>query len=37
MAAEIELFESPDLTASDFYLWGWKKGEVYTRKVDTRG
>ena len=27
---------SPDLTPSDFYLWGWMKNEVYRRKVDAR-
>jgi hypothetical protein len=26
---------SPDLTPSDFCLWGWMKGKVYGRKVDT--
>jgi hypothetical protein len=27
---------SPDLTALDLCLWGWMKGKVYRRKVDTR-
>jgi len=27
---------SPDLTPLDFCLWGWKKSEVYRKKVDTR-
>jgi hypothetical protein len=36
MVAEIQLFESLDLTLLDFCLWGWMKGEVYKRKVDTR-
>ncbi|KAJ4433141.1 hypothetical protein ANN_15398 [Periplaneta americana] len=27
---------SPDLTALDFYLWEWLKGEVYKEKVNTR-
>jgi len=25
MVTEIELFEFPDLTLLDFYLWGWMK------------
>jgi hypothetical protein len=37
MLGEIELFESPDRTALDFFvLWGWKKSEVYKRKIDAR-
>ena len=37
MVAEIELFESPDLTPLDFCLEGWMKGEDYEKKkVDTR-
>jgi hypothetical protein len=36
MVTETQLFESPDLTPLDFWLWGWMKGEVYKRKVDTR-
>ena len=36
MVTEIELFESPYLTALDVCLWGWMKGEVYRRQVDTR-
>ena len=27
---------SPDLTPSDFCLWGWMKSEVYKEKVHTR-
>jgi hypothetical protein len=30
------LFESTDLTPLDLGLWGWLKGEVYKRKLDTR-
>jgi hypothetical protein len=30
------LFEFPDLTSLDFYLWGWMKSRVYKRKVDAR-
>jgi hypothetical protein len=36
MVSEIQPFESPYLTPSDFYLWGSMKSEVYKRKVDTR-
>jgi len=36
MATEIELSESPSPTPLDFYLWGWMKGQVYRRKVDTQ-
>jgi hypothetical protein len=36
MVTEIELFESPDITPLDFYLWGCMKSEVYKRKLDTR-
>jgi hypothetical protein len=36
MVTEIELFETPYVTALDFCLWGWMKSEVYLRKVDTR-
>jgi hypothetical protein len=36
MFTEIDLFESPDLTPLDFYLWGWMKSEFYKRNVDTR-
>jgi len=38
---QIELFESLDLTALDFCLWGWMYSEVYksqggySRQVDT--
>jgi len=32
----IQLAESPYLTLLDFCLWGWIKGEVHKRKVDTR-
>ena len=32
----IQLFESPYLTLLDFCLWGWMKGKVHKRKVDTR-
>ena len=32
----IELFDSPDLPASDFCLWCRMKGEVYELKVDAR-
>jgi hypothetical protein len=35
MVTEIELFESPGLHPLDFCLWGWMKGEVNKRKVDT--
>jgi hypothetical protein len=31
----MQLFESPDGTALNFYLWGWMNSEVYKRKVDT--
>jgi hypothetical protein len=34
--AEIELFESTDLTPLHFCLWGWMKSEVYKRKVCIR-
>jgi hypothetical protein len=27
---------SPDLTPSDFCLWGWMKSEAYREKVNTR-
>jgi hypothetical protein len=37
MVTDIELFESPDLIALDFCLWGWMKSEVYQRRVDIRG
>jgi len=33
MIIEIELFEFRDV---EFCLWGWMKGEVYERNVDTR-
>jgi hypothetical protein len=39
---ETQLFEvqwpprSPELTPSDFCLWGWMKSEVYKEKVNTR-
>jgi hypothetical protein len=36
MVAEIELFESPDLTPVDFCGWGWMKSNIYKIKVDTR-
>ena len=29
------MFESLDLNALDFCLWGWIKSEVYEMKVDT--
>jgi len=32
----IQLVETPYLTLLDFCLWGWIKGEVHKRKVDTR-
>ena len=35
MVTKAELFESPDISPLDFYLWDWMKGEVYKRKVDT--
>jgi len=35
MFAEIETFESPDLTLLDNCLRGWMKGEAYWRMVDT--
>jgi hypothetical protein len=35
MVNEIQLFESPDPSPSDFCLCGWMKSEVYKRKVDT--
>jgi hypothetical protein len=28
--------KSPNLTALDFCLWGWTKGEVYEEKVNKR-
>jgi len=34
--AEIELFESPDLTPLDFCLWDCIKSDVYKRKADTQ-
>jgi hypothetical protein len=37
MFTSIDLFESPDLTPLDFCLWLLIKGEIYKRKVDTRG
>ena len=36
MVIERELLVSPDVTPLDFSLWGWKKNEVYKRKVDTQ-
>ena len=48
MGVKIQLFEvgtyrsdqwpprSPDLTPSDFCLWGWMKSGVYKEKVNTR-
>jgi hypothetical protein len=36
MVTEIKLFESADLTPLHFCLWGWTKGNIYKRKVDTR-
>ena len=36
MVTEIELFGSRALTNLDFCLWGWKRNEVYKRKVDIR-
>jgi hypothetical protein len=30
----MEMFESPDLSPSDFYMWGWMKSEVYKRKLN---
>jgi hypothetical protein len=35
MVTEIELFQSPDLTLSDFCLWGWMRCGVYKRQVNT--
>ena len=35
MVTEIQQFESPDLIALEFCLWGWMKSEVYEIKVDT--
>jgi hypothetical protein len=35
MVAEIKLFESSDVIALGFCLWGWMKSEVNIRKVDT--
>jgi hypothetical protein len=32
---EMEMFESPELTLLDFWLWGLMKSEVYKRNVDT--
>lgn len=32
----IQLVESSYLTLLDFCLWGWAKGEVHKRKMDTR-
>jgi hypothetical protein len=34
MVAELDLFESPDLTSLDFYLWGWIKDELLARILD---
>jgi hypothetical protein len=36
MVTEVELRQSPDLTALDFCSWGWIKSEVHKRTVDTR-
>jgi hypothetical protein len=36
MATETELFESTELTALDFCLWGWMKNEICKTKVDAR-
>jgi hypothetical protein len=36
MVAEIELFESPDLTPLDFCLEGWMKEEDYQKEVEAR-
>lgn len=30
------MFESRELTALDFCLWGWIKSKVYRTKIDTR-
>ena len=35
MDVKIELFEVGAYW-SDFFLWGWMKGEVYKQKVNTR-
>jgi len=36
MAAEIDMFEFPDLIPLDFCLWDCAESEVYKRKMDTR-
>jgi hypothetical protein len=37
MVTEVQLFESTDLTASDFlFLRGWTNSEAYKRKVNTQ-
>jgi hypothetical protein len=33
----MQLFESPDETFSQSYLWGWKNSEVNKKKVGHRG
>jgi hypothetical protein len=33
MVAEMELFESPDVTPLHFCSWGWMKSEVYKREM----
>jgi hypothetical protein len=36
MVTEIELFESPGITALNFCAWSWMKSNIYKIKVDTR-
>jgi hypothetical protein len=38
MAAETELFQSPDLTPLDFCLWGWimRKIKINKKKLNIR-
>jgi hypothetical protein len=35
MVTDTQQIEAPDQTPLDFCLWGWMKGEVYIRNVDT--
>ena len=35
MITEREPFDSPELAPLDLCLWGWKKSETYSEKVDT--
>jgi hypothetical protein len=36
MVTELKVFESPDLTLLDLFLWVWMKSEFCDIKLDTR-